>query len=159
MIIAMIVIPLLAAVVAFAWRGGVGCRALLAATALAHSALTALAWVNTPAPALDGWLELDTTGLLFLSIVSVLFLTSALYCVGYLAQERSTRHYDLVERVYFSNEPDRIFTGCMLLFLASMTLVTASQNFGLLWVAVEATTLASAPLIYFHRHHRSLEAT
>jgi hydrogenase-4 component F len=40
-----------------------------------------------------------------------------------------------------------------------MTLVTCSQNFGLLWVAVEATTLASAPLIYFHRHHRSLEAT
>src|SRR5439155_12404295 len=30
---------------------------------------------------------------------------------------------------------------------------------GLLWIAVEATTLASAPLIYFHRHHRSLEAT
>ena len=40
-----------------------------------------------------------------------------------------------------------------------MTLVTLSHNFGLLWVAVEATTLTSAPLIYFHRHHRSLEAT
>jgi hydrogenase-4 component F len=40
-----------------------------------------------------------------------------------------------------------------------MTLVTVSQHFGLLWVAIEATTLASAPLIYFHRHHRSLEAT
>src|SRR5205814_4686580 len=40
-----------------------------------------------------------------------------------------------------------------------MTLVTVSQGFGLLWVAIEATTLASAPLIYFHRHHRSLEAT
>ncbi len=40
-----------------------------------------------------------------------------------------------------------------------MTLVTLSQHVGLLWVAVEATTLASAPLIYFHRHHRSLEAT
>jgi hydrogenase-4 component F len=40
-----------------------------------------------------------------------------------------------------------------------MTLVTVSQAFGLLWVGVEATTLASAPLIYFHRHHRSLEAT
>jgi hydrogenase-4 component F len=34
-----------------------------------------------------------------------------------------------------------------------------SRHFGLLWVAVEATTLVSAPLIYFHRHHRSLEAT
>ena len=40
-----------------------------------------------------------------------------------------------------------------------MTLVTVSQHFGMLWVAIEATTLASAPLIFFHRHHRSLEAT
>ena len=47
----------------------------------------------------------------------------------------------------------------MLIFLASMTLVTVSRHFGLLWIGVEATTLASAPLIYFHRHHRSLEAT
>jgi hypothetical protein len=31
--------------------------------------------------------------------------------------------------------------------------------FRLLWVSMEATTLVSAPLIYFHRHHRSLEAT
>ena len=99
------------------------------------------------------------TGLIFLSIVSALFLASALYCVGYLARERSARHIDLEEHTYFTNEPERIFAGCMLLFLASMTLVTVSQNFGLLWVAVEATTLASAPLIYFHRHHRSLEAT
>ena len=52
-----------------------------------------------------------------------------------------------------------MFTGCLLLFLASMTLVTVSQHFGLLWVGIEATTLASAPLIYFHRQHRSLEAT
>jgi hydrogenase-4 component F len=29
---------------------------------------------------------------------------------------------------------------------------------GVLWVAIESTTLCSAPLIYFHRHHRSLEA-
>ena len=40
-----------------------------------------------------------------------------------------------------------------------MTLVTLSHHWGLMWVAVEATTLASAPLIYFHRHPRSLEAT
>ncbi len=40
-----------------------------------------------------------------------------------------------------------------------MTLVTLSQHFGILWVSIEATTLASAPLICFHRHHRSLEAT
>jgi hydrogenase-4 component F len=39
-----------------------------------------------------------------------------------------------------------------------LNLVMVSRHLGLLWVAVEATTLASAPLIYFHRHHRSLEA-
>jgi hypothetical protein len=40
-----------------------------------------------------------------------------------------------------------------------MTLVLVSRHLGLIWVAVEATTLASAPLIYFHRQPRSLEAT
>jgi len=34
-----------------------------------------------------------------------------------------------------------------------------SKHFGLLWVAVEATTLASAPLIFFHRQRSALEAT
>ena len=63
------------------------------------------------------------------------------------------------EEVPFVNFPEAIFTGCLLLFLAAMTLVVLSQHWGLMWVAVEATTLASAPLIYFHRYPRSLEAT
>jgi len=54
--------------------------------------------------------------------------------------------------------PEATFTGCALLFLAAMTLVTESQPSACSG-CVEATTLASAPLIYFHRHHRSLEAT
>jgi hydrogenase-4 component F len=45
------------------------------------------------------------------------------------------------------------------LFLAAMSLVLVSRHWGLMWVAVEATTLASAPLIYFHRYPKSLEAT
>ena len=57
------------------------------------------------------------------------------------------------------NYPEATFTGCCLLFLAAMTLVIVSQHWGLMWVAVEATTLASAPLIYFHRSPKSLEAT
>ena len=39
-----------------------------------------------------------------------------------------------------------------------MTLVTVSRNLALLWAAVEATTLASAPLIYFYRRPGALEA-
>src|SRR5208283_1824381 len=90
---------------------------------------------------------------------SLLFLASSVYCLGYLGKEHDAAHIDFEEHLFFSNEPEAVFTGCLLLFLASMALVTVSQHFGLLWVGVEATTLASAPLIYFHRQHRSLEAT
>jgi hydrogenase-4 component F len=96
---------------------------------------------------------------LFLSLTSVLFLAAAIYSVGYLRQEARTAHSDSEEGFLFANAPEASFTSCLLFFLAAMTLVTCSQRFGLLWVAIEATTLTSAPLIYFHRHHRSLEAT
>ncbi len=44
-------------------------------------------------------------------------------------------------------------------FLGMMTLITVSHHLGLMWVAIEATTLASAPLLYFNHNPRSLEAT
>jgi hydrogenase-4 component F len=94
-----------------------------------------------------------------LSITSTLFLAAAVYSIGYLRQENPSARTDFEEGFLFANAPEAIFIGCLLLFLAAMTLVTCSHRFGLLWVAIEATTLASAPLIYFHRHHRSLEAT
>lgn len=159
MILALVGIPLVAGLAAFRWRSAAGRYALLIAAAAAHAALTAAAWHEAPAPACGGWLALDSLGLLFLSITSTLFLVSAVYLVGYLRRERASRHVDFEEGLLFRNEPEAVFIGCLLVFLAAMTLVTLSQHFGLLWVSIEATTLASAPLIYFHRHHRSLEAT
>jgi hydrogenase-4 component F len=159
MILALLLVPLASGLAAFGLRSDRLRRALLVSTALMHAGLTAGAWAGPPRPAWGGWLALDPLGLLFLSIISVLFLAGAVYGVGYLGHERQVRHIDIEEHLFFSNEPEAIFTGCLLLFLASMTLVAVSQHFGLLWVGVEATTLASAPLIYFHRHHRSLEAT
>jgi hydrogenase-4 component F len=158
-ILALFLVPLLSGLAAFRLRGDRGRRALLVGTALLHAAVTACAWAVRPDPAWGGWLALDQIGLCFVSIVSILFLAVSIYSVGYLGHERHVRHLDSEERRFFNNEPEAIFTGCLLLFLASMTLVTVSQHFGLLWVGIEATTLASAPLVYFHRHHRSLEAT
>ena len=40
-----------------------------------------------------------------------------------------------------------------------MTLVSLSHHLGLMWVAMEATTLVSASSIYFNQNARSLEAT
>ncbi|MGO8766792.1 MAG: proton-conducting transporter membrane subunit [Limisphaerales bacterium] len=159
MIIALVLIPLLAGLLAFALPTPAARRAVLVTTALVHATLTVICWNVSPAPSLNGWLALDAAGLLFLSITSGLFLIAAIYATGYLSQEANRHFTDPEEGLLFDNAPEAVFIGCLLLFLAAMTLVTVSQNFGLLWVAIEGTTLASAPLIYFHRHHRSLEAT
>ena len=159
MILALVLLPFGAALAAFGLRSDTLRRGLLAATALAHAGLTAAAWIHHPGPVGGGWLALDPPGLLFLSIISVLFLGAAVYGIGALARERHIPSVRPPERRLFGGEPEAVFTGCLLLFLASMTLVTVSQHFGLLWVSVEATTLSSAPLIDFHRHPRSLEAT
>ena len=74
----------------------------------------------------------------------MLFFVLAAYAVGYLRVENP--------------RGGRLFVSCLLAFLAAASLVVLSHQMGLLWVGMEATTLAVAPLI-FHRHdRRSLEA-
>lgn len=159
MLLALLLLPTVAGLMAFMVRADGTRRVLLLLTALLHVGLTAMTWISPSAPLLGGWLWLDAAGRLFLLITSLLFLAIAGYGISYLQHEPHATHTDFEEAFVFVNAPEATFTGCLLLFLATMTLVTMSQHFGLLWVAIETTTLASAPLIFFHRHHRSLEAT
>jgi len=161
MIWALLLTPAIAGLIAFSLRPNWPRRVLLLLASVAHTALVAACWVDRPPPVVNGWMAIDAVSLLFLSITSVLFLAASVYAAGYLAHEsRQGRHIDdNEEELPFVNFPEAVFAGCLLMFLATMTLVAVSRHLGLLWVGVEATTLASAPLIYFHRHHRSLEAT
>jgi hydrogenase-4 component F len=159
MIYALLLIPAIASILSLIIRKDIIRRLILLAAAAGHTAIILAAWNTNTKPILGGWLALDKAGLLFLTITSVLFLACSLYAFWYLSAEAGKKKQDFEEGVFFTNEPGAIFCSCLLAFLATMTLVTLSQHFGLLWVAMEATTLASAPLIYFHRHHRSLEAT
>jgi len=145
LLLALIALPVLAAGVAAAiasdrWRPHV-----LPAAAAGHLALSLMA-ISAPRPSsLGGWLALDPPGRLVLLLLSVLFAICAVYAVGYLRYRRE-----------LSN---RVFVPCLLIFLGMTTLVVCSQHLGLMWVAVEASTLATAPLIYFNRTPRSIEAT
>lgn len=159
MIVALLLVPALAGLAAFFIRSDRIRRVMLVAAPAVHLAVVALAWTRPVAPSRSGWLALDAPGLLFLTVTSVLFALASLYGVNYLAHEQRAARPDFEEGTLFADGPEAVFTGCLLLFLATMTLVTVSQHLAVLWVAVEATTLASAPLIFFHRHHRSLEAT
>jgi len=143
-LLALIAVPALAAVGAYAHRAAEWRTAWLVLGASLHVVLVAFAWGSSPAPALDGWLALDALGLIVLTATSGLFVVVASYTVGYLRSE--------------SPRGGRSFVSCLLAFLAAASLVALSHHFVLLWVGLEATTLAVAPLI-FHRHdRRSLEA-
>jgi len=155
----LLLIPLASAALALALAADTPRRLILVSAAAAHFSLTILAFAVPPETAFGGLLDLDPLGHLFLSVTSLLFLAASVYAVGYLRAEVKGQRRDFQEGAAFSNAPERIFTACLLVFLAAMTLVACTRNLGALWVGVEGTTLASAPLIYFHRHRRSLEAT
>lgn len=160
MITALILTPFCLGLLAFVLRSDLLRRWVLVLGAAIHLLLTGICIWIPPSPEAHGWLALDAPGTLFLALSSTLFFAAAIYAFGYLRVESdSAQHQDMEDGFLFDNEPEAVFCGCLLFFLATMTLVAASRHLGLLWVAIEATTLASAPLICFHRHHRSLEAT
>jgi len=159
MLIWTVLIPALLGLLAMVVPGRRLRRALLGLGSAGHAGLVArIALHRAPMPA-GAWIGLDAAGLLFLCIASVLFIAVSIYTLGYLGRESGRTVRDAEEGFLIANEPEAIFIGCLLLFLATMSLVCISRDMGLLWVAVEATTLVSAPLISYHRHHRSLEAT
>ncbi|MBN2212311.1 MAG: hypothetical protein JW709_13015 [Sedimentisphaerales bacterium] len=159
MILALLLIPTLAAVLSLLVRHDVLRRMILIIAVAGHTGVTLAAWIHEPAPLHNGWFALDKLGLLFLTITSILFLTCAFYAVGYLSGESRRKTSDAGDDTLFPNTPEAIFCACLNAFLATMTLVMVSHHFGVLWVAMEATTLATATLIYFHRNRHSLEAT
>src|SRR5215510_2208781 len=131
MIFGLILFPLAMAAVAYAlpfnrWRPW-----LLPVACAGHLVL-AFAALQQPLPsALGNWLVLDPLGKVFLPFTSVLFFLCSVYTAHYLSSghERS----------------NRVFCSCVLLSLSMITLVILSHHLGLMWVAMEATTLAMAP--------------
>lgn len=146
MIIVLIIVPLVAALLAFMIPSDRVRPWIVAVTGAAHTAaavsVVALGFRLTN---VSPWLELDALGSLGLVLVSIVFLVCAVYSIGYL-RVRSER-------------PNRVFCTVLLVFLAMTSLLMLSQHLTVMWVAMEATTLATALLLYFNQNQRSLEAT
>jgi hydrogenase-4 component F len=142
-LLALILAPALAAALAYFLPGGAR-GVLLVGTAVVHLALVGSLWIAPGDQALGGWIAEDPLGRVILTLVSALFLAIAHYAVGYLRLENP--------------RGGRAFASCMLAFLAAASVVTLSHHFALLWIGLESTTLAVAPLIYHRHDRRSLEA-
>lgn len=145
MLFALVLMPLIGALLAWIIPDNQLRPKILPVVATLHLALSGVLVGMTPAPSPGGWIWLDPLGKLVLLCISLLFCVCAFYAVGYLAyrQERS----------------NRVLCMGLMVCLAAMSLVTISQHLGLLWVALETTTVSMAPLIYFNRNARSIEAT
>jgi hydrogenase-4 component F len=141
----LILVPLLAAALAFAVSSPTLRAWILPAVGILHLGilLVALAgWRTLPTTA---WFGLDALGGWVLLVISVLFCICAFYAPAYLALRPDRDH--------------RVLSTCLLGFLGLASLLAQARHPGIAWVAMETTTLVTAPLIYFNHNRRSLEAT
>lgn len=145
MTLTLLVLPFLMALAAWCLPSDRGRIWLLpAGAALFACAALQVAFCGAPSAA-QGWIGWDPAGRLVLLVVALLDLAVAFYLVAYL------RHR--------AERPNRAFVVCVLCLPGALALVAGARHLGLLWVAVEATALCTAPLIYFNKTPRSIEAT
>ncbi|HEX2821747.1 MAG TPA: proton-conducting transporter membrane subunit [Streptosporangiaceae bacterium] len=136
-----------------------GARARLAGIAQAAGALVAFGCAlallaeldgHPPLAGWDGFLYVDPLGGFFAMTVAGVTLLAALGSIGYVcAEEDSGAFGGFQVRLYY------VFFG---LFASLMLAALETGNLGLLFVLVEASTLASAALVGIEGRSRSLEA-
>ncbi|MBC8016980.1 MAG: hydrogenase, partial [Verrucomicrobia bacterium] len=145
MILLLTIIPLAGALTAWLIPSNTRRPLVLPIVACLHLILVLALIAAGPLPSPEAWIKADAVGKLFLLEISVLFAACAFYSVKYL-QYRQERN-------------NRVLCMGLLVCLSAMTLATVAHHIGLLWLAIETTTLTMAPLIYFNRNARSIEAT
>ncbi|HEY9785711.1 MAG TPA: proton-conducting transporter membrane subunit [Candidatus Obscuribacterales bacterium] len=97
-------------------------------------------------------LAIEHTGALFLSLGTFVVASSLSHGNVFFEKEGIDGDAALKRNM-------RLFYCCASLFLFAMHFVYLCDNLGYLWISIEATTLASAPLVYYARTRNSLEAT
>lgn len=96
--------------------------------------------------ALSNYLFADSLSVLLILIITALTFLAGIYSIPYLKLEEveekdKTRYFFLLNA-----------------FVFSMLLTAVSNNLGILWVGIEATTLSTAFLVSFYKNPSSIEA-
>ena len=145
MLVMLLAIPLGGAVLLIR-AGGAVARTLHALTAglTLTTALAVAVTVNRgePLEALDGFLRADVLSAWMIGLIGIVAALAAAEAPRYLDHTTPARFYVLFH-----------------LFVFTMLLAVSTDDVGLMWVAVEGTTLASVFLVNFERTRASLEAS
>ena len=119
-------------------------------TALAALVLAGIAIADPSHPQHGSWFVLDAAGGVFLAVIAVIGLLSALVAPAQLTG--SSRAMVRAVRARF------MYYAAFYAFWAALLLIPLVDNLGLAWLLVEATTGASALLVAFSGSRSALEA-
>jgi len=99
---------------------------------------------------LGGIFFIDSISIIILDIIVLIGFLVSIYSVGYLEEE--FKHGKI------NNKRIKIYYTLMYSFIFAMVLALTVNNIGILWIAIEATTLASTFLVGFHNDKHAIEA-
>jgi len=155
MLLVALLAPLAAGLVAavVGWRRWVGWAATLAALVVTAAGIVLAVGVlhRGPITALGGVLRADALSAFMVIVIGVVATFSAWAGVGYIETELG--HEDTTPAAA------RLYAVLVEVFVAAMVLAVLAANLGVMWVAIEATTIATAFLVGHHRTRASLEAS
>ncbi len=140
-----LIIPVLFTIIAWWMRKPMLNNTLMILHALIHIAMVPVLYFMPDFPWPIRYFTIDALGIFFYLILSVLYLATALYGVGFLKHPGRSHH--------------TLTATSTMMFVFSMDGAFFADNLGLLWVFIETTTLASALLINYDQTRHSLEAS
>jgi hydrogenase-4 component F len=155
MLLALVLLPVIPGLVVavLGWRPWVAWFAVADAAALLAGGLWLATRVVDGGTASFGGpvLRADALSAFMVLVIAIVDLLASWSAVGYMRSELAGGRTTLGAA--------RLFGLLLPAFVASMVLAVLAANLGIMWVAVEATTIASAFLVAFHRSRASLEAS
>lgn len=93
---------------------------------------------------------IDSLSIYILFITTLAFFLVSLYSISYFGEELRRKVITLTKL--------KLFYSLSNAFVLSMILALTVQNMGVMWIAIEATTLASAFLVGFYNNKKAIEA-
>lgn len=126
------------------------CIALSGSTLTSASLLAILYYIIVDGEFSNGMFYLDYLSAIMIIVVAILTFTATLFSVPYMKKELADRHIvpEMLPRYY----------ALLNIFTFTIISVLVAENLGIIWVAVEATTLASALLVAFYFNRPAIEA-
>ena len=121
-----------------------GAVAVLAATLAGEVQVTGVV------SGLNGFLYADALSALVAGLIAFVALVTGIYAIGYFREDERIQKVTVRQtRWYYRLTP---------FFVFAMQLVVLTNSLGVMWVAIEGTTLASVLLIAFYNEKTSIEA-